>query len=264
MFTRRLFLAAAASTVAAQEAPAFHWPAGKRVGLSLSFDDARLSQVDTGLALFRKLGVKATFYLVPSRAESRKDGWKQAVVDGHEIGNHSRMHACTVNYGFSKRQALEDYNLDQMAAELKGATADIEKMLGVKTVSFAYPCGQKFVGRGKNTRSYIPVVADQFLTGRGYLDERANDPARCDFAQLMGQGFDDMDFDAMLRMIAAAEKERRWVVFAGHEIGTKAFQTTDTKALEKLAAYCADPKNGVWLDTVANIAKYVAGQRKTA
>lgn len=259
MLTRRTFLASAACAVA-QEKPAFRWPDGKRVALSLTFDDARLSQVDTGLPFLRKLGAKATFYLVPSRAEQRRDGWKQAVADGHEIGNHSRLHPCTANY-FGKRQALEDYTLDTMAAELKGASADIEKMLGVKTVSFAFPCGQKFVGRGRNARSYIPVVAEQFLTGRGYLDERANDPALCDLAQLMGMGFDDMDYDGMMKLLAAAMKEGRWLIMVGHEMGSKAFQTTDTGALERLVLFAKDPKNGVWLDTVENVAKYVVKQR---
>ena len=264
MLTRRSFVAAAAGAAVAQDKPSFQWPDGKRLALSLTFDDARLSQVDTGLPFLRKLAAKATFYLVPSRAETRKDGWKQAVADGHEIANHSRLHPCTANYGFAKRQALEDYNLDQMATELTGATSDLQKMLGARTVSFAYPCGQKFVGRGKNTRSYVPVVAEQFLTGRGYLDERANDPAVCDSAQLMGQGFDDMDFDGMMRLVAAAQKENRWLIMVGHEIGKKAFQTTDTNALEKLVAFAKEPKNGVWLDTVANVAQYVMKQRRTA
>ncbi|HXI40557.1 MAG TPA: hypothetical protein VNH83_11290, partial [Bryobacteraceae bacterium] len=39
--------------LAAQDAaPAFHWPDGKRVAVSLSFDDARASQVDVGIPLF--------------------------------------------------------------------------------------------------------------------------------------------------------------------------------------------------------------------
>ncbi|MCU1274750.1 MAG: hypothetical protein JWO48_2181, partial [Bryobacterales bacterium] len=33
---------------------AFHWPESKRVAVSLSFDDARASQVDVGVPLFDK------------------------------------------------------------------------------------------------------------------------------------------------------------------------------------------------------------------
>ena len=39
----------------------FRWPEGKKMGLSLIFDDARLSQIDKGIPLLDKYGVKATF-----------------------------------------------------------------------------------------------------------------------------------------------------------------------------------------------------------
>ena len=67
----------------------FRWPDGKRAAVSLSFDDARLSQVDTGLPLFRKLGVRVTFFVESAHLPERLVGWKQAVADGHEIGNHT-------------------------------------------------------------------------------------------------------------------------------------------------------------------------------
>ena len=42
------------------------WPEGKKTALSLTFDDARLSQVDQGLPLLDAYGVKATFYVLDS------------------------------------------------------------------------------------------------------------------------------------------------------------------------------------------------------
>src|SRR5436190_16116119 len=70
----------------------FQWPQGKEAAISLSFDDARFSQVDRGTALLDSMHVRATFYLVPSTAEQRLDGWKRAVGAGHEMGNHSLYH----------------------------------------------------------------------------------------------------------------------------------------------------------------------------
>ena len=60
----------------------FCWPNGKRAAVSLSFDDARLSQVDTGLALFRELRVRVTFFVQSAHIQERLVGWKQAVADG--------------------------------------------------------------------------------------------------------------------------------------------------------------------------------------
>jgi peptidoglycan/xylan/chitin deacetylase (PgdA/CDA1 family) len=239
----------------------FRWPAGKRAALSLTFDDARLSQIDTGLALLDKYGIKATFYVSVDNLEKRLEGWKRAVASGHEIGNHSRTHPCTGNYEFSLKNALEDYTLPMMEKELDGASADIQGLLGVTPLTFAYPCGQKFVGRGREVKSYVPLVAERFIVGRGYLDEAANDPAFCDLAQATGRGFDDLNYEQVKKLAMQAREQGRWLILVGHEIGAPAFQTTDAAALEALCQYARDPANGLWVDTVAAIGKYIREQR---
>ena len=239
----------------------FRWPNGRHAAVSLSFDDARVSQIDTGLALLKRQLVKVTFFVQAEQVRKRLDGWKKAVADGHEIGNHSNTHPCTANYSFSRLNALEDYTLEMMAAQLDGANAEVQDLLGVKPRTFAYPCGQKFVGRGRDVRSYVPLVAERFLVGRGYLDESANDPQVCDLAQAMGTSFDDMEFEQMRNQVEQAASEGRWVIFVGHEIGKRGYQVTDTAALEALCEYLKDPAHGIWLGTVAEIAEYIRQQR---
>jgi peptidoglycan/xylan/chitin deacetylase (PgdA/CDA1 family) len=239
----------------------FRWPAGKQAAVSLTFDDARLSQIDTALALLDKYGIKVTFYVSVDNLEKRLEGWKRAVASGHEIGNHSSTHPCTGNYEFSLKNALEDYTLPMMEKELDGASADIQRLLGVTPVTFAYPCGQKFVGRGREVKSYVPLVAERFIVGRGYLDEAANDPAFCDLAQATGRSFDDLNYEQVKKLAMQARQQGRWLILVGHEIGAPAFQTTDAAALEALCQYARDPANGLWVDTVAAIGKYIREQR---
>lgn len=103
MFSRStgsIFLVLAVSTLALAQyegseisSKPFPWPDGKRAALSLSFDDARLSQPDVGIPLLDQYGVKATFYVQPGPLDERLAGWKKAVADGrwlilagHEIG----------------------------------------------------------------------------------------------------------------------------------------------------------------------------------
>lgn len=241
----------------------FRWPDGKKAAVSLSFDDARLSQVDNGLAFFKRKGVKVTFFVLPAGVEKRLDGWKQAVADGHEIANHSLTHPCTGNYAFSLNNALENYDLARMAQQLDGASQEIHKQLDVQSRTFAYPCGQKFVGKGTNVKSYVPLVADRFVVGRGYLDESPNDPLICDLAQAMGTAFDDMDFSQMKKIVDEAAQQGRWVIFVGHEIGERAYQTTDIKALDALCDYLKNPANGVWTGTVEEVGSYIQKQRQT-
>lgn len=255
--TRRVFLSSFAGATLSGQSPSFSWPKGKRMAISLSFDDARVSQPDVGIPFLNKMGAKATFYLNPGSASQRASAWKEAHAAGHEIAHHSNTHPCTGNYAFSKGNALEDYTLERMAADLDTASAEIERLTGAIPVSFAYPCGLKFVGRGESTQSYVPLIAKRFESGRGYLDEAANDPRLCDFAQLMGTAFDAMTWAQMKVLIDTAAKDNRWVIFAGHSMGKSAFQVTDLTALELLIRHAEEPNNGVWLDTVANIMRHV-------
>ena len=241
---------------------AFHWPDGKRAAVSLNFDDARLSQVDTGLAALRQAGVKATFFVLPSQVEKRLSGWKQAVADGHEIANHSLTHPCTGNYPGFLENPLENYTPQRMAYELDHANERIQSLLGVHPRAFAYPCGLKFVGRGLDVQSYVPLVAERFLVGRGYLDESSNNPAFCDLAQAMGTAFDDTDFAHMKKIVDQALQDGRWVIFVGHEMGKRGFQVTDIDALLALCQYTKDPAKGVWLGTVQEIGSYIHAQRR--
>jgi peptidoglycan/xylan/chitin deacetylase (PgdA/CDA1 family) len=251
-----------ASSLKAQNAKSdFRWPQGKRVAVSFSFDDARLSQIDVGTPLLDKYGVKATFYVSPRSVEKRLDGWKKAVASGHEIGNHSLTHPCTVNFGFSQQNALENYTIPMMEAQLDDANAEIQRMLGVKPVTFAYPCGQKFIGRGAGVQSYVPLVAKRFLAGRGFRDEMSNVPAACDLAQVLGTDSDGLTFEQMRDLVVTASKQGRWVAFAGHEIGKPGRQVTLAAALEQFLQYAKDPANGVWLDTVQAVAKHIQAQR---
>ncbi len=257
-----LALACAASLVAAQQAtPAFTWPDGRRVAVSLSFDDARASQVDGGTALLDRYGVKATFYVVPSAVEKKLEGWKRAAASGHEIGNHSLNHPCSGNFAWSRGKALEDYYARPMRRELSDANRRITELLGVTPESFAYPCGQTFVGRGVATLSYVPVAASMFVTSRGWLDEAPNDPSYVDFAQLTGIESDGKDFEPIRALVEAARQTGAWIVLAGHEMGKDGPQTTRLAMLERLCAYANDRSNGVWLAPVGTVAKYVRAQR---
>ena len=126
-------------------------------------------------------------------------------------------------------------------------------------VTFAYPCGQKFVGRGAGVQSDVPVVSELFLAGRGWLDEGPNDPAATDLAQLYGYPMDDVEFEALKPVVDDAIARGQWLVLAGHDIGAgPGHQVTRVAMLRPLLRYASDPSRGVWVDTVANVARYVA------
>lgn len=231
------------------------------MALSFTFDDARVSQIDNGIPLFDKYGIKATFYVSISNLEKKLNDWKKAISNGYEIGNHSLSHSCTVNYDFSKRNPLEDYTLSRMNKELDSANEVIKKMLGVQAVSFAYPCGQTFTGRGLTAKSYVPLVSAMFESGRGWLSENSNNPFLCDMAQLTGMELDGKSFDQVKKLIDAAKSSGKWLILAGHEINEGGYQTSQVSVIEAICKYATDPSNGIWIDNVHNIASYIRTKR---
>lgn len=238
----------------------FNWPEGKKMAISLTFDDARYSQVEKGIPLLDSYNVKATFYVSPDRMLERIDYWKKAVGNGHEIGNHSIVHPCSGNFLWAREKAIEDYSLLSMHAELDSATRLIETELGMTPVSYAYPCGQMYVGKGNKTRSLVPLISSMFESGRNWMAEAPNDPAYCDMAQLNGVEMDGKSFDEIKKMIEETKQTGGWLVLAGHETNTGGRQTVLLETLDALCKYATDPGNEIWIDNVHTIAEYV---RKT-
>ena len=115
----------------------FHWPAGKQMALSLSFDDARFSQVEKGIPLLDQYGISGTFYVSPGAMLERVEEWKDAVDAGHDIGNHTLVHPCSGNFPWARDKALENYTLEEMANELDSASSLIHSVLGIRPSSFA-------------------------------------------------------------------------------------------------------------------------------
>ena len=97
----------------------FHWPEGKKMALSFTFDDAYYSQIDSGIPLFDKYGIKATFFVSVWRLGTKTGGLGKAIANGHEIGNHTYNHPCSVNHDFITGNSLEEYTPPRMNFELE-------------------------------------------------------------------------------------------------------------------------------------------------
>lgn len=227
-----------------------------RLAVSLTFDDARESQLDVLVPMLDAYGLRATFYVLPEPVSRRQPDWHAVVEAGHEIGNHTVTHPCSSNFEFSRMNALEDYSLERIAAEIDNASARIHGLLGVRPESFAYPCGQSFVGRGEGRISYVPLVARRFIAGRGYKSETSNDPRGCDFAHLDAFLIDGLDAQALVGLVDEAG-DGRWVILAGHDVGESGHQTVPVESLEALCHRLV--ASDEWVAPVAEIAKRLKG-----
>lgn len=244
------------------ERDAFPWPKGKRAAVSVTFDDARPSQLDVGLPILDAHNIKGTFYVSFHHFDKRVNEWQGALARGHEIGNHTVSHPCSGNYQFAFNNALEDYTLGRIEREMLDANTHIHEALGVAPTTFAYPCGQTFVGRGEQLQSYVPVVARHFLLGRGFGDATPNNPALCDPAQIHSVALDGISADQAIAQLQRTVDETGWLVFTGHEVSDGGHQTILAQTLDAICRYCRDPANGVWIDRLDTIGRYIIDARK--
>ncbi len=239
----------------------FSWPGGASAALCFSFDDARASQVDTGLPILDELGVRATFYVQPDALQTRLTKWRNAVESGHEIGNHTVGHPCSENFPFGRDRSLENYTIEMMKKECDLADERIRSIFGVTPRTFAYPCGQSYVGRGVRTQSYVPVVAERYLAARCFAEGAVNDPEFCNLHQLAAFDGDCRSSSSLAEVLERTTAVGGWAIFAGHEIGdASARQTTGAHALEETVRRALSLS--VWVDTVSAVAEYVSTHRK--
>jgi len=239
----------------------FKWPEGRIAALSLTFDDARESQTANAIPILNRWHIPATFYVKVQAVEKEPETWREAMRNGHEIGGHSLRHACSGNFWFSRQNPLEEYTLERMEEELVESNAIIERAIGAPPRTFAYPCGQTFVGRGVDTRSYVPVVAKHYLAGRCYYNESCNAPDFCDLARLFAYKLDTQPLEELFDLIAGAVKQRAWIVFAGHEVGTHGGQNITIEKFEAVLRYLRENEGAIWTDTVEHIAEYIQTHR---
>ena len=233
------------------------WPGSDRCALSISFDDARDSQPRALLPLLDRLGVRATFFVLPDPVERDPGPWREVVAAGHEIGNHTATHPCSANNPWSRHRGLEQLTLADFTRELDEAEQRIEATLGVTPRVFAYPCGNTFVGRGRATRSLVPLVAERFVAGRTFNDTVANAPRHCDLAQVAAVAVDCIDIHQLRPQLEATIADRAWLVVGGHEVGPNlAPETTKLATLEAAVEWCREHR--VWVDTVGAVAARVA------
>ncbi len=231
----------------------FGWPDGRKAAVCMTFDDARMSQADFAVPLFNRHGIKATFYLSPQREVQRKEEWRQAASDGHELGCHTYMHPCSKGLQASK-VFLEDYDIPKMEDDLDRAVEELKSLTGTMPKSFAYPCGQTYVGREGSHQSYIPLIASRFMSGRGYPSLEVNDPLTCNMEYLQAVKFDRISFQQVKELTERALSIGGWLIFAGHET------PEEYPVLEETVNYLKS-YDTLWVDTVAAVADYVLGHR---
>ena len=240
------------------------WTEGIEGAVSLTFDDGIVTQLDNAIPCLNENTLKGTFYLNPNRGErwgNLLEQWKEASRQGHEIGNHTCSHPCSCNFEFSRENCLEKLTLDDIAETIDTATevmnAEFPEQNGHR--SFCYPCYQSDVGSGVSRQSYVPLVAERFLCGRGG-GERANNPELVDLAYTWAWAVNGHSGQDMIDYIEKAVSQGHWAIICVHGVGGEHI-AINTEALTETCAYLNRHRDRILTDTVVSLADTILARR---
>jgi len=211
--------------------------AGFTAAVTYTFDDANSSQIANYEAL-QNLGVPMSFYLITGKSEASNPIWAQAILDGHEIANHSQSHPMVAT-----------------EAELDNATTFLVDTLGVEVWTMAAPYGDP---------SYAELARTRFLINRGVANGLMlpND---------MVDPFSIYTFTPPMAAPAATFNTQvdgartaggwRTMLIHGFTGGTDgAYLPVDLSDFVESVAY-ARSLGDLWIDSTVNVGAYWLGQR---
>jgi hypothetical protein len=245
------------------------WPEPYHAAVSLTFDDGLKSHLHSAIPLLERAGLRGTFYLNPRGTEGawldNQDLWQQAQARGHEMGNHTIAHPCSLNNNLPWQAGHNaiDWTLEQVQADILEAQRRLDAAFpGQKANTFAYPCYESTVGRGKKRVSYTPFVAEHFVAARhkGEMQANlANDPLYCDLHHLSSWPVERQPGALMVGLAEQAAHLGRWAVFAFHGINEGSLLVGESDFSE-LLDYLARRKD-IWTAPLVEIGAYVTGRQ---
>jgi peptidoglycan/xylan/chitin deacetylase (PgdA/CDA1 family) len=207
--------------------------------ISYTFDDGLHSQLVFAVPMLEADGFRGTFFVIPSRIPDTEAeveaqhmiswgsiSWerlRQMSAKGHEIGNHTWTHP-----------NLGTLTLAQVREEIEHADRVITEKIGIAPLTVCYP-GNGFNDQIKAIALEHHVMDRENLTGFGGPD----------FTEAWAKKWVD-------DLIA----QKQWGVTMIHVIGTKPDET-DPKILKDQMDYAKSRSDAVWVDTFANVARYV-------
>ncbi|MCD6361389.1 MAG: polysaccharide deacetylase family protein [Armatimonadetes bacterium] len=236
------------------------WPGDYQAAVSLTYDDGNDTQREIAAPAMEERGFLGTFYL-SVRGEDwaeRLAPWVELHERGHEIGNHSLGHTCSINFQDAENpRGLETMSLEDMEADVLEAEARLQRLFPRESRSFAYPCYMTYVGMGETRRSYVPVIARHFIAGRSFGEYGfCNSPWNCDLACLWSRPIEHTRGEEIVGHIDRALVQGRWLILTMHHIGG-ARLGTGAGELEWALDYLARMRDRIWVAPVATIAEHL-------
>ena len=232
--------------------PEVIWPDGRKIAVSLSYDDSLNSQLDNALPALDKHKFKASFYILPNSdvINTRMQEWKALAENGHELGNHSVNHPCRASLPdrewVADHHDLDKYTVTQMLEELNTANTFLKALDGKTQRTYTVPCGDVLIA-GEN---YLSIASDLFVAIKGQGVEKG-------FSVSWAPS--DVSGEQLIEYIRNVPETVALINILFHGVGGD-YLSVSTQAHMQLLDFLAKHQETYYVDSYINIMQYVAGQ----
>jgi peptidoglycan/xylan/chitin deacetylase (PgdA/CDA1 family) len=238
----------------------WEWPGGAEAAVSLTYDDGAESGLDRAVPDLERAGFRGSFYLPTGEPQvvARKDDWRRAFLNGHEVGNHTLSHPCR---GTDYEPHLEDYTPADIREEVLSAAAWLDENIGAdEHRTFAYPCGHVAIGDPPDEESFLSAVrachfAARLAAAEADINEPslvAGDPLKIKAAVL---GYPNCrEVEPFVEYCERAARARGWAVLVFHGIGDQRLPT-ERDVHRRLIEHLRDAR--FWVAPVREVARYI-------
>jgi peptidoglycan/xylan/chitin deacetylase (PgdA/CDA1 family) len=212
---------------------------GHKSAVSLTFDDSDPSHLDLAIPELNQRGMRGTFFLIVNRTD-RKDEWRKALQQGHELGNHTLDHYHAIQL-----------TPNQEESQVEGAQAVLQKTFGVPIYSFAYPYSEISPG----LRKWVEQTS--FIARGGYGNYYMEPTTEPDWFNIPSQvTMTIFPFSVYQNWVDQDLKYGAWMVFMIHGLeGTPwGYQPITKKIFEQLLDYIQS--KDIWVETFSGVGAY--------
>ncbi|WP_437587691.1 polysaccharide deacetylase family protein [Sorangium sp. So ce1000] len=211
--------------------------AGFAGAVTYSFDDVNQTQIQHYDEM-NALGVPFTFYVWTGKQEANNAVWKKALMDGHELANHTRSHGASDN-----------------GSDTDAGTKDIKDKFGITPYTMAAPMGAD---------AYVNIAQSRFMINRGVADaligpNDSTNPFRLPtYIPPQNASKEQMDGE-----VTSARTGKKWRTFCIHGFtggNDGAYQPIPFNAWVDHVKYVKS-LGDVWIGTMETVGAYWRGQR---
>lgn len=242
----------------------FEWPGGARAAVSLAYDDALASQLDTAIPALNRHGLRGSFYLTLSSrvVESRLDEWKAAAALGHELGNHSLFHQCSRRAPgrewVTANNDLDQVPVDRMLAEVRLGNAMLHAIDGRRKRTFTVPCGDTHASGG----DYVSKLRGEFVAIKSGAGDVVPSISLLNPYAVPVSAPSGATGEQLITLVTAAAARGTMVNITFHGIGGDHLAVS-AEAHDTLLAHLASHRDVYWTETFIEVMTYVESARRS-